>query len=245
LANLAYENPNSLDETAKALKMPIQATGFFDQKGNGATGIFSNIQVLKAAFSDDVLRQNYNSDVLTIDPQTQLVVRLAEHEPAVLQPLEKVKPQIVEILKRQAQYDSAKKTAEAAAIALTTGENGESVASRYNISFQKKNALKRDDNILDSEIISQAFLLQRPIDKEHPTTTTVEVDNGDIAVIALYNITQGQTEDNHDKESEKVKELLNKQWANAFYNLYLESLHHNAKIKKYVNFDKSQPEESA
>ncbi|MEO7430893.1 MAG: SurA N-terminal domain-containing protein, partial [Dokdonella sp.] len=61
LTDLTYQDPSSLETAAKELGLTVQKTALFARQGGGE-GIAANPAVAKAAFSDNVLVQNNNSD---------------------------------------------------------------------------------------------------------------------------------------------------------------------------------------
>ena len=56
LADLSYEHPEDLQTAAHALKVKIHTSGVFSSKGT-TQGIARHTQIVKAAFSDDVLQE--------------------------------------------------------------------------------------------------------------------------------------------------------------------------------------------
>ena len=65
LANLTFENPDSLQPAAKQLHLSIKTTPLVTRRGT-KTGITANANIMVTAFSDNVLQQRNNSDVITL-----------------------------------------------------------------------------------------------------------------------------------------------------------------------------------
>lgn len=103
LKNLVFENPESLDAAAQELGLTVQTSDTFT-RGSGS-GIATNPAVRNAAFADDVLQNDVNSDVIELAPTEYVAIRKGEYTPTQPQALETVKTQIVELL-------SAEKAAE-------------------------------------------------------------------------------------------------------------------------------------
>ena len=87
LANLAHE-ASDLAEPASALGLEIETLGPVERLGG--EGLASNPKVMNAAFSDDVLKKGYNSDLLELDADTVVVVRVKQHLQSEQRPLEEV-----------------------------------------------------------------------------------------------------------------------------------------------------------
>ena len=88
LSNLTYVNEDNLVTTADALNMNVQSTDWI--VGSELEGIASYPSVMSAAFSDEVLNKGLNSALLEVASGHAIVIRVAEHEPAEVQPLDKV-----------------------------------------------------------------------------------------------------------------------------------------------------------
>ena len=65
LTDLVYINPDSLDPAAKELGLKIQETELVTRDGV-KNGILLNNKIIKAAFSDPVLKQRYNSNLIEV-----------------------------------------------------------------------------------------------------------------------------------------------------------------------------------
>lgn len=100
LADLTYTNSDSLEPAAKELGLKIQTTDLVTEAGS-KSGILANNKILKATFSEPVLKHGYNSNPIEIE-HNLVVLRIKEHIPEAIQPLDKVRVAIAEKLKTQA-----------------------------------------------------------------------------------------------------------------------------------------------
>jgi len=97
LANLTFENPQSLDPAASQLGLVIQHTdwisGDWARQHNlkNLPSILNNPAVLQAALSNDVLHNGQNSDPINLSPDTVMVLRIGAYEPSAVQPFAQVK----------------------------------------------------------------------------------------------------------------------------------------------------------
>ena len=138
LANLTYTNPDTLKVAADALSLPIQTSGLFARNG-GNTGLTANPKIINAAFSDNVLKQHNNSDVITVDNQTLVVLRIAEHKPSVVRPLAEVRTTIENILAAEFARKAAILAGENIIKDMQKGIPKEQVASGHNLTWTQKN----------------------------------------------------------------------------------------------------------
>ena len=96
LRNIAYEQPDSLDPAADALGLNLEVSEWFTR--TEGTGIAENPTVRAAAFSDEVLQQEFNSDVIQIDDGHLVVLRKNEFLAAKQLELAEVKAEVTEKL---------------------------------------------------------------------------------------------------------------------------------------------------
>ena len=96
LANLSFENPNSLDAASETLDLPIQTSEYFSR--SGSSGLTAEAKVIAAAFSSPVLTEGMNSEALELDETRLVVLRVSDHQEATLKPIDEVRDTIVETL---------------------------------------------------------------------------------------------------------------------------------------------------
>ena len=124
LVDEVLKSPSSLTPAARAANLPVQKLGPF-ARGQG-TGIAANPAVLRAAFSDELKERRMASDPIEIAPNHSVVIRVVEHMPERVQPLDKVGLQVVAAVRA----DRARKAAEAQGEAvLARLKKGEALAT--------------------------------------------------------------------------------------------------------------------
>lgn len=127
LVDEVLKSPSTLAPAAKAANLPVQKLGPF-ARGQG-TGIAANPAVLRAAFSEDLKQNHQVSDPIEIAPNHSVLIRVVEHTPERVQPLDKVGPQVVAAVRA----DRARKAVEAEGEAvLARLKKGESLATIAN-----------------------------------------------------------------------------------------------------------------
>ncbi|MEJ2362390.1 MAG: SurA N-terminal domain-containing protein [Gammaproteobacteria bacterium] len=214
LDRLSYEYQDSLDPAAEKLNEKIQVSPFFSRQGGA--GIWGNPDVIKAAFSDDVLKGGLNSDLIKISDDHMLVLRLKQHKPATQKPLADVKQQIETLLKKQRASAEAAKLASKYVAEIKKGEKPDKLAAANNaVSWTQAGYIGRkpqyDANQNDkvkvpAEIRKQAFLIGKPQDKQ-PVVDSEQLANGDAAVIILSAI-RDKPGNKDDKQVTAVQQQL-------------------------------------
>jgi len=93
-ANLAYEQPDSLQPIADKFKLKIERSGWLTRRADTAAGVLNKQKLLDALYSPDALKSKHNTEVVEGGPDTLLVARVVEHKPAAVKPLDDVKAEI-------------------------------------------------------------------------------------------------------------------------------------------------------
>lgn len=81
LSNLTYEQSDSLKHAADALKLDVQQSPWISRTPTPGSPLTSE-KFLKAAFSEDVLKNSRNSEVVEVSQGTLMSARMLEHKPA-------------------------------------------------------------------------------------------------------------------------------------------------------------------
>ena len=110
-------------QPAQELGLMVQTTEAFGREGG--EGITANRQVIRAAFSEEVLVDGANSSVIELDPDTAVVIRVKEHlKPAPI-PLADVRDDIVQQLQRTLAAETARTQGEQLLAELREGKQPE------------------------------------------------------------------------------------------------------------------------
>lgn len=217
LANLAYRYPNSLAVIAKTLGLSINATPYFDRKG-GKGGLLENPKIIEAAFSQNVLQGN-NSAVITIDPNTALVLRIKQHKPVRVRPYTAAHETIVGILNRQEAIAKAKVFGENLLKKLMNTNSQSTNLANTNLKWQLVKQASRDDK-QDGTLLKSVFKLTLPAQSnQSPPFAGFSLSNGDYALVRLIAVHEG-----NDKRNDIGRKLYSKELAKEFgqleYRLY-------------------------
>lgn len=99
LRNATYENPGTLEPAADATGLEIRRSDWFTRAEG--EGIASAEAVREAAFSEEVLEERRNSDLLELGQRRVSVVRAIEHRPQEARPFEEVRDTVAERVREQ------------------------------------------------------------------------------------------------------------------------------------------------
>jgi peptidyl-prolyl cis-trans isomerase D len=187
LVDIIYEDPTTLSAAAEELGLEIKEAGPFGRLGG--EGVAANPGVVSAAFSDLVLAQGSVSDPVDLGENHIVLLRLKEHLPEALMPLEQVRERVVESVRRQRALDAASATAQELLAALKAGEDMQSLAEARELELVEAEAATRSSAELDATLRDQVFLMESPAEGGS-VTQVVELEDG-YAVVQLERVTDG------------------------------------------------------
>lgn len=190
LADLAFSSLTELDSVAKQLDLPLKTITGFSREGGGELG--ADPGVIDAAFSDEVLTQGRNSPLVAVGEDRAIVLRVANHKPAVPRPLAEVRAQIEAQLKLQAARDAASAKGAGALAKLQQGAAWSAVASEFGLTAVGKRYVTRQDTIVPAAIVRAAFNASPSgVSEEKPHYGTTTTDDGNYAVFAISAVRNG------------------------------------------------------
>jgi peptidyl-prolyl cis-trans isomerase D len=188
LIDIIYEDPTTLSAAAEELGLEVHEAGPFGRLG-GEGGIASNPDVVKAAFSDLVLAQGAVSDPIDLHENHMVLIRLKEHLPETLMPLEEVRDRVVESVRRQRAMDAAAATAQELLAAMQQGEDIQALAEARALQLTQAEGVTRTSTELDASLRDQLFLMEAPAE-EGMVTQVIELPDG-YAVVQLEDVSDG------------------------------------------------------
>ena len=183
-------NAESLTEVARAVGLEKKTSEPFSQ--TGGAGISAFPAVVKAAFSSEVVDDQYASEVLELGDGRYLVLKLNEYIDARQQELAEVRDRVVQLVTDQESKNQLAEQGGALLARVIAGESIETVAKSENLNWQVVIDGTRRANSANSEIGQKVFSLPRPL-----TESIVEgfyLSNGDFVVASLTEVTEGRLE---------------------------------------------------
>ncbi|WP_425220565.1 SurA N-terminal domain-containing protein [Pseudomonas sp.] len=185
LANLAHEAPD-LAEPAAALGLTVETLGPVERLGGD--GLAANPKVMNAAFSDDVLKNGFNSELIELDADTVAVVRVKEHLEPAQRPLADVSAEIREQLAYNKAEQAAAERAEALAEELREqASDADAVAERLAAQWQVHEAASRAESDIEPALLRQVFALPKP-SAEQPVYASLKKPAGGYWLVSLRGV---------------------------------------------------------
>ena len=222
LAESAYENSASLMPAAEALGLEVQTTDWIT-RDSVLPGALNSPRAMNAAFSDDVLVERHNSELIEVDQQQAIVLRIAEHEPAGVRSFEDNVAAIEQDYRREKASDEAARAgAEVLAQLEAGGRTLDQVASEHGWQLEQPGAVGRHAPGVPAEILARAFGLAPSQDK--PRYVGVVSAEGDYLLIAVLAAQGGQFASLSDAEKTSLTGQLEGRISDAQLRYFTRSL---------------------
>jgi peptidyl-prolyl cis-trans isomerase D len=221
LGNLAYED--HLDFVAEQLDLELETSDYFSR-----TSEEYEEQFVVTAYSDLVLNDGENSDVIELDQGRFIVMNLADQMPERQKTLDEVQTQIADILKRIEAKKIIDDLAANISSSFSNGDNtkAEALIAENEIEWSEPNWISRNSE-LPLNMTSMIFKMTKPITGESAYSSNSLNENFSI-VIDLKDV----------KVSEEIVDesisdgYLNEELNELFINL-IKELKDSAEIKVY------------
>ncbi len=194
LANLAYETPDSLVPVAEALGLEVKNSDWITRNGGDSLPLaIDSPKVVSVAFSDEVLGEGNNSDVIELAPTRAVVVRVEEHEEATVRPFDEVKEQVRQAAARAQAADEAHAEGEKRLAELRAGGDLEELVKARGWDLKQARVGRRGDKDTPVEVVRAVFEAACPVDGRSTYDGVVSAD-GDYFLIAVDQVIDGDLE---------------------------------------------------
>lgn len=205
LVDLIYEDPTTLDSAAMVLDLPVNEAGPFPR--TGGEGVAANPEVVKVAFSDLVLLQGSVSDPVNMDENRLVMIRLKEHLPVAVKPLEEVREEVINTLSENLARDNANARAMELLAALESGGSDlETLATESGLEYSLHEGIKRNSPVPDQTLVQEVFRLNAPADGE--TVMAVLPTANGFAVVALDSVIQGELNEGESLARQQYERII-------------------------------------
>lgn len=234
LANIVYEQPDSLAPAAEQLGLEVKQTDWITREGSGQ-GIAGNPKVIEAAFSEDLLRLGRNSAVIELEGGRSVAIRVAEHKPAEPRPLEEVAADIRQQLTLRKAAAAAQARGGELREQLEAGAAPEKLAQASAVEISQPGFVGRGNAEVPAEVLRAAFRLARP-EQDAPSIAGVQLRNGDFAVLRVSDVREAPAAEGAEQLRQAVRQQMEAMQGNIAVRGLLETLREQADIE--INEDR-------
>ena len=228
LSNLAFES-GDLSTISEQLNLPVLTSAAFGR--NGGADIFSDPTVVAAAFSDEVLFDGNNSDVLELDDTRAAVLRVEQFNESHIRPLEEVQAEIAVLLRTEMEREAAANLGNEVLTALESGEDLESLLTENDLEWIEETDVSRIGGIqVNPEIARHAFSMSQP--DQQPLHDSLILTNGTFVLVELTAVNPGSLEGVPEDQRRTLAQSLSADLGNNDFQRYLQTLRENADITR-------------
>lgn len=232
LANLAFET-SDLQEISEELGLPVTQSEAFTRLG-GSSEITTNSNVIAAAFSEEVLVDGDNSEVIELGDSRALVLNVREHTEASLRPIEEVRGEIAAILRTELEKERAQAVGEEILTALRAGNSADDIIAANELQWIEQRNAARDQTGLNSEVLQSAFSMSAPAGDES-LYQGFALNNGTYVVLELLGVNRGSLEQMDDAARQTLATGFIEREGRAAFDAFLANTRNNADITENLN----------
>jgi peptidyl-prolyl cis-trans isomerase D len=203
LANIVYEQSDSLLPASEQLGLTLQTSDWFNRVSG--SGIAAEPKLRQIAFSDEILQQGLNSEAIELGNERVVFIRLNQFKPAQSRPLEEVQQSIRNELRRNAISELGLKAGTEALQSLQAGKTLEDLAQEWSTSVDDHGFVERNQPQIDPEILQTGFSMAKP--GQGLVYDGLLLNSGDYAIIELSAVISS----NAEPEAETLKTLIQTQ----------------------------------
>ena len=230
LANLAFETGDLLT-IEEQLALDIRETE--PTPRSGGTGIFSNLELVNAAYSDEVLLDGNNSDVVELSDSQSAVVRALTYREASVLPLEEVEAEIAVILRTEMERNSVQELGSELVSALEENLPIDELLAENDLQWIEELEVERNSFAVNREIVNEVFSL--PVPDSELNRSDITLSNGTFVVIELTQVNEGSVDAIPEEQVTTLIESVKTDLGNNDFQAYMSSLRESSDIQISTN----------
>lgn len=224
LANILFENPNSLDKVEQYLSVKKISTGLLTlPQIKSQHKIFSDPKVLAVLSSPSVSNDNLNSEPIEIMDKI-IMFRVSEKSKKEYKKYKEVENEILSLLKTEKSIENMKNSIKDIEEKVRKGKSLSEIEKMVNKKFTSYNSIERDDDSIPPSILDKVFSLNLK-----NNVTSIESGTGNYELIFLDSIDSGET----DLSQKSINTMFNNDQVNSLLYAVIQSMRDKSNIKIY------------
>lgn len=229
LNTLSFESFD-LEAPADALGLEIKEAGPFTRQGGN--GIAAEQAFIDAAFSSEILVDELNSELVSIDDSRSVVLHLREYQTPQVRPLEQVRAQIQVMLRNEKVAERAREMGESVLDSLRKDQNIDSLLNEQGLEWREVKGISRNSSELNPQLLDWIFTMGHPESEAEPHFSGISLNNGGYAIVALTGVHPGSLEDMEETRLQSLKAFVTQARSEQGFLSLMEHLESSAKIKR-------------
>jgi peptidyl-prolyl cis-trans isomerase D len=223
----ALFDAKDLQSIATTAGLPVLSASGFTRSGGEPFG--SNQAAIDAVFDPRILRDGGISDIVEIDANRSVVLRVTHHQEAQRQALSQVRDRIVDAVRHSRAEEIVRERVAALETALGTGAAFVEAASAAGASAKPYTVVDRQNEEMDGRVLEAVYRAKKPLSGK-PRIGTAVSNSGDYAVFSIDAVAPGRPENVPLAERDARKESLAGQAGGADYTAFVLQLEREADI---------------
>jgi len=220
LRNLLFEQSDSLEAASQALNLPIlTSTSFSLEQGDG---IAVNQAVREAAFSEVVLQEGLNSELIEIADNVFIAVNNKEFVESAPRALVDARAEIEQTLTDQKAIAQAQAAGDS--VLERASDNWDSLVADESLSVENYTVSMVDTSQQVSNEVVQAVMRMQLAEGGDSVVDTLTTSNGDFNVVRLTAIKPGDLNALSEQLRSSTRSLIELRNGNSMFEAYLNGL---------------------
>ena len=220
-------NAESLDGPAAELDLEVQRSEPVTR--TQSEGLFAHPALAAAAFSEEVLDEGHNSDVIELSGDRFVVLREHNHSLPEVMPLAEVRDDIAAIITENKARAMVAAEAGQAVRQLRNGADPEQVATSTGYEWQTELAASRRSTTVPNDVLSHAFSMPRPGAGE-TVVDYIMGSGGDARIIALEKVEEGRYDELEQTQQALLEQQISREYAELLNREFIGGLRAGADI---------------
>ncbi|HCI87217.1 MAG TPA: hypothetical protein DHV53_01070 [Gammaproteobacteria bacterium] len=225
MSNLAFET-GDLITISEQLGLEIQSADSVPRAGS--SGLFANQALVTAAFSDEVMLEGNNSDVIEIGDNQAVVLRVQQFNESAVLPLDDVMGEISVILRTQMEREAVQSLGEELLIAAEEGGDVDALLADNELEWLDAENISRNDFSVNREVIDHVFTMAAP--ESEPVVSSVSLANGTFVLVELNQVNPGEFSAIPEPDRNRLVDSLQSDLGVSDYQSFLVSLREGSDI---------------
>jgi len=222
LADRAYQAEN-LTEPAEVLGLEVRSKEGVTRDGGEAP--FDHEGLVRQLFSEDVLKEGFNTELIDVGDNMSVVARVAEYYEARQKSLGDVKSEIRAALVRQKTEEALRERAGTIVTRLEGGQSADDLGLGDWTTYDDQG---RTDPALSPSLLSKVFSLDRP--GETPVYSS-DLGGSGATIVALDSVNEGAV-DRESQEYQQISDFLATINGQQEYRAYQDYLRSRAEVER-------------
>ncbi|MDC3159920.1 SurA N-terminal domain-containing protein [Pseudomonadota bacterium] len=228
MAELAFENPDSLDLVSSTLGLQRQETGLITKErfivDFGASSV-------PKVFNDDVLDNKYNSEPVETAGDILFLFRVKKYEKAIIPELKDVRDKVEKDLTDAKLKDETMKFVDSIITELRESGGQSETFQKEKLSWKLNKSIDRYSEKIPLNVRNKAFAVE--LQNNNPHYLKIEYDESTIAIIRVHNQQAPAVAEAGGDELDKTRDFIIRPRSAVMWKDYLTTLRRDKKIKIY------------